>query len=89
MAVPPPDESVNVSVPPVIAPGYTFATITDKISSIVLSQRTPRGWFVGFAISFSLVMLLMYAIGYLLLVGVGIWGINIPVAWDLAIMNFV
>ena len=89
MAVPPPDESVNVSVPPVIAPGYTFATITDKISSIVLSQRTPRGWFLGFAISFSLVMLLMYAIGYLLLVGVGIWGINIPVAWGFAIVNFV
>ena len=84
-----PDESVNVSVPPVIAPGYTFATITDKISSIVLSQRTPRGWFIGFVISFSLVMLLMYAIGYLLLVGVGIWGINIPVAWGFAIVNFV
>jgi len=80
---------MNVSVPPVIATGYSFATITDKISSIVLTQRTPRGWFVGFAISFSLVMLLMYAIGYLLLVGVGIWGINIPVAWGFAIVNFV
>jgi len=89
MAVPPPDKSMNVSVPPVIAPGYSFATITDKISSIVLSQRTPRGWVVGFAISFSLVMLLMYAMGYLLLVGVGIWGINIPVAWGFAIVNFV
>jgi Ni/Fe-hydrogenase subunit HybB-like protein len=89
MSVPPPDESMNVSVPPVIATGYSFATITDKISSIVLTQRTPRGWFVGFAISFSLVMLLMYAIGYLLLVGVGIWGINIPVAWGFAIVNFV
>lgn len=89
MAVTPPEELGNASVTPVIAPGYTFATITDKISSIVLSQRTPRGWFVGFAISFSLVMLLMYAIGYLLLVGVGIWGINMPVAWGFAIVNFV
>ena len=34
-------------------------------------------------------MLLLYAIGYLLLKGVGIWGINIPVAWGFAIVNFV
>ena len=34
-------------------------------------------------------MLLLYAIGYLLIIGVGIWGINIPVAWGFAIVNFV
>ena len=75
--------------PPVIGPGYTFASITDKISSIVLTRRTPPGWFVGFGLSFALVMLLQYAIGYLLVTGVGIWGVNIPVAWGFAIVNFV
>ena len=75
--------------PPVIEPGYTFASITDKISSIVLTRRTPPGWFVGFGLSFALVMLLQYAIGYLLVTGVGIWGVNIPVAWGFAIVNFV
>ena len=34
-------------------------------------------------------MVLLYAIGYLLVEGVGIWGINIPVAWGFAIVNFV
>jgi molybdopterin-containing oxidoreductase family membrane subunit len=29
------------------------------------------------------------AIGYLLLIGVGIWGVNIPVGWGFAIVNFV
>ena len=32
---------------------------------------------------------MLYTIGYLLLKGVGIWGINIPVAWGFAIVNFV
>ncbi|MGE5261968.1 MAG: NrfD/PsrC family molybdoenzyme membrane anchor subunit [Acidobacteriota bacterium] len=73
---------------PVLAPGYTFGSITDKISSIVL-RGTPRGWYVGFAISFALVMVLFFAITYLLIKGIGIWGVNIPVAWGFAIVNFV
>ena len=40
---------------PVIEPGHTFASVTDKISAIVLTQRTPRFWYVGFGISFLLV----------------------------------
>jgi len=75
--------------PPVLAPGHTYASITDKISSIVLLQRTKRGWWFGFAVAFALFMVLNAAIGYLMLIGVGIWGINIPVAWGFAIVNFV
>ena len=73
----------------ILASGHTYASVTDKISAIVLTGRTPRGWLIGFGLSFALVMLLMYAIAYLLAVGVGIWGINIPVAWGFAIVNFV
>jgi molybdopterin-containing oxidoreductase family membrane subunit len=75
--------------PRLIKPGYTFATITDKISSIVLTHRTPRGWLIGFGISFSLMMILLYSIGYLFIKGIGIWGINIPVGWGFDIINFV
>src|SRR6266705_721959 len=83
-----PSSSVDAQ-PSVIGPGYTFASITDKISAIVLTTRTPRGWWVGFLCSFALVMMLFYAVSYLLAVGVGIWGVNIPVAWGFAIVNFV
>jgi molybdopterin-containing oxidoreductase family membrane subunit len=34
-------------------------------------------------------MMMLYGIAYLLAVGVGIWGINIPVGWGFAIVNFV
>ncbi len=75
--------------PPIIGPGQSYASVTDKISSIVLTQPTSRGWLFGFAVSFALLMLLMYAVAYLLVIGVGIWGIRIPVAWGFAIVNFV
>src|SRR5262249_30307348 len=34
-------------------------------------------------------LLLLYSITYLIVKGVGIWGINVPVAWGFAIINFV
>jgi Ni/Fe-hydrogenase subunit HybB-like protein len=74
---------------PVIEPGYTFGTVTDKISSIVLTRPTSNGWFLGFGVAFLLTMGLLYAIGFLFLKGVGIWGVNIPVGWGFAIVNFV
>src|SRR3984893_5585836 len=75
--------------PPVIAPGYTFGSVTDKIGSIVLTRKTPMGWWVGFLLAFALANVLMVSIAYLLVMGVGIWGVNIPVAWGFAIVNFV
>jgi Ni/Fe-hydrogenase subunit HybB-like protein len=74
---------------PLIGPGYTYATVSDKIGSIVLTKGTPRWWWVGFGIAFILVMVLLYAVTYLFAVGVGIWGVKIPIAWGFAIVNFV
>ena len=73
----------------IIEPGYTFGSITDKISSIVLTGRTPRFWYLGFGLSFILVLVLLYCIAALLTIGVGLFGIMIPVAWGFAIVNFV
>jgi len=77
------------TTPPVIAPGYTFSSVTDKISSIVLARRTPLGWYAGFGITFLLTMLLLVSLGYLVVKGIGIWGNNQPVAWAFDITNFV
>jgi molybdopterin-containing oxidoreductase family membrane subunit len=74
---------------PFLGPGHTYASVTDKISSIVLVEGTRKGWLAGFAIAFALLMLLNVAVVYLLYIGVGIWGINIPIAWGFAIVNFV
>jgi Ni/Fe-hydrogenase subunit HybB-like protein len=73
----------------IIGPGYTYATVTDKISSIVLTRKWSLNWLAGFALSFFLVMVLMISITYLFVKGIGIWGVNIPIAWGFAIVNFV
>jgi Ni/Fe-hydrogenase subunit HybB-like protein len=75
--------------PPVLTPGHTFSSITQKISSIVLTQVTPLGWFLAVGISGMFAAVLVYAIGFLFYQGVGIWGVNMPVAWGFAIVNFV
>src|SRR5206468_1576788 len=75
--------------PPVIGPGHTYASVTDQISSIVLTQKVGRRWMFGFVVTFALVMLLLTSVGYLLARGIGIWGNNIPVAWAFDIINFV
>jgi Ni/Fe-hydrogenase subunit HybB-like protein len=74
---------------PIIGPGHTLETVTDKISSIVLTRPTTPGWVFGFLVAFCLLMLLNVVITLLMVYGVGIWGINIPVAWAFAITNFV
>src|SRR5262249_21467691 len=73
----------------VIGPGHTFGSVTDKISSIVLTRKTPLFWTVGFAIGFLLTIVLFFSIGVLFFRGVGIWGVNSPVGWGFAIVNFV
>ena len=77
------------STHPVIDPGLTFASVTDKISSIVLKRRTSLAWFFGFAISFALFQLMLLAITNLVFVGIGLWGVNVPIAWGIDILNFV
>ena len=46
------DEPIQDERAPVIEPGYTLGSVTDKISSIVLTRPTSDGWFVGFGSRF-------------------------------------
>jgi molybdopterin-containing oxidoreductase family membrane subunit len=75
--------------PPVLGPGQTFDSVTDTITDIVLKRPIGMGWLLGLAIGMGLLAILGMAVTYLFLRGVGIWGIDIPVAWGFAIINFV
>src|SRR5215217_14652 len=76
-------------IPPVLAPGHTFATITDKITSIVLTRHTPIGWYLAFLLAVSISGILAVSLTYLVVEGIGIWGNNQPVGWAFEITNFV
>src|SRR5699024_5492649 len=63
------------------------ASITDRLTRIVFEVRAPWSWRIAFALCASLTVLFIYALQYLFTTGVGIFGLNIPVAWGLAIVN--
>jgi Ni/Fe-hydrogenase subunit HybB-like protein len=74
---------------PVVAPSVTMASLSEQVSGRVLMNPAPRWWWIGFGISFALFLLLLIQMAWLFIKGVGIWGINIPVAWGLAISEYV
>ncbi|MBI3472258.1 MAG: polysulfide reductase NrfD [Candidatus Solibacter usitatus] len=72
-----------------VGPGHSFATVTDKISSIVLTRKTTLGFLGAFTVAFGLAMMLFYTLAYVVVVGVGAFGVNVPVGWGFDIINFV
>src|SRR5574337_446372 len=80
---------IGAEPPSVMAPGLTYAGISDQLSGIVLAPAAPRRWMVGFGIALAVTMMLLYALGYLVVRGIGIWGENEPVGWAFDITNFV
>jgi molybdopterin-containing oxidoreductase family membrane subunit len=83
--IPDPGDKAN------IAPGFTYGSVTDKIAGVVYLpwKKSPKKWLTGVFISFCFVNLLMLCVFELFVKGTGIWGINIPVGWGFAIINFV
>jgi Ni/Fe-hydrogenase subunit HybB-like protein len=74
---------------PLIEPGHTMGSITDKIAGVVIGGRTPLTWFLVVSVGFMIMGMLGMAVTWLLIKGTGIWGVNIPVGWGFAIINFV
>jgi Ni/Fe-hydrogenase subunit HybB-like protein len=71
-----------------LAPGHSYASVTKDISGVVLTKTRP-GWVIGFVIAFLLFLGLNFGVSLLFAIGVGEFGINIPVGWAFAITNFV
>jgi len=82
------DESA-LAATPVLAGRYTDASITDKIADIVLVRPAHWAWIAGALVSGALAILFLVAVSWLFVEGVGIWGVDQPVAWAFAITNFV
>ena len=77
------------STEPLLDASHTYASVTEKIGSIVLTRKTPVFWLLGASVAFALVLVLLISLTVLLVKGVGVWGINIPIGWGFAIVNFV
>jgi len=75
----------------VIARGQSYGAIDDVVDSPVLAGplRTPRWWWIGFGIAMSFLAMYLVSVVVLIVVGTGVWGNNVPVAWGMPIINFV
>jgi Ni/Fe-hydrogenase subunit HybB-like protein len=73
----------------VLRAGWGYASVSDKIAGIVLAGRFGWKWWSAFLFTFAGVLVFFGATAWLFAKGVGIWGVNIPVAWGFAIGNFV
>ncbi len=73
---------------PRITGNPSFSDITGQISQIA-ERKTPRAWFMAFGLASLVALVFFLLIGYLIFAGIGVWGLNIPVAWGWAIINFV
>ncbi len=73
---------------PLLGGKQTFSSLTEKISGIT-ERKTPPVWFLAFGAAFSMFLVLLGSIGFLFWEGIGIWGVNNPVGWGWAIINFV
>ena len=79
----------GIKVGPIIGPKENLTTVTDTLAGIVLRRKVEVSWIGGLFIAFCLLMVLLMSMTWLFMKGVGIWGINMPVAWGFAIVNFV
>ena len=73
----------------IIAPGYTFGTITDQIASVVLTKKTPYVVMGTFAVAMGLLLMFLLAVALLFTKGLGVWGLRGPTMWAWDITNFV
>lgn len=76
-------------IAPLIEPGHDYESISAVVSDIPLNRPNPKVWYVAMAVALGLVSVFGVSVAYLLLRGVGIWGLNVPIAWGFAIVNLV
>ncbi len=72
-----------------VGPGETPASVTDHIAALALRERAQLWWWIAFLPSVGLFGLGVIGVAWLFYAGVGVWGIDWPVAWGYAIINYV
>jgi len=73
---------------PLVQGGLDFKGVTDVVAGPV-ERKAPKWWFIALIGSISLMLMFKSLLAYLFWEGLGVWGLNNPVAWGFAIVNFV
>jgi len=81
-------KTTYIPEPELVQGNHTFGSITSLVGDIV-ETPAPRWWYIAFAVSNLLLGLLLGMLAYLIWEGTGVWGLQNPVGWGWAIVNFV
>ena len=73
---------------PLVTNHRTYSWVSNKVCGIV-EGKTPLWWWISFVICAILGTATPILIAYQVSTGVGVWGLNHPVAWAWDITNFV
>ena len=82
------NQAKSVFPPPLVAGNHTFSSVTETVCKVVESKPNLN-WLLAFVFASSVMAILLGSIAYLFWEGTGIWGLNNPVGWGWAIVNFV
>ena len=74
---------------PVVLPGPTIGSMSEQICAIALRDRAFLWWWIAMIPASLFSAVLVAAILWLLYAGIGIWGVDWPVVWGFAIINYV
>jgi Ni/Fe-hydrogenase subunit HybB-like protein len=77
------------AIEPVVLPGSNNPDMTDHVTGLALRDKAFVWWWIAVAPVAGLTAVLIGSVLYLFYAGVGIWGIDWPVAWGFAIINYV
>ena len=83
-----PDPPAELERKPLVENLHSFGWISDRIAGVA-EGKTPTWWWAAFLPSVGLMLMCFMMIGYLISTGVGVWGVNHPIGWGWAIINFV
>jgi molybdopterin-containing oxidoreductase family membrane subunit len=62
--------------------------VTSTVAEVPLSRRFGRIWWIALLASGALVLLLGYTLVSVTILGVGVWGVNIPFVWGFDLINY-
>jgi len=74
---------------PLVLGDHDFDSVTSTVCDVVERPKAPRAWYIAISISSSFAGLFFVLLAYLFGVGIGVWGVQNPVGWGFAIVNFV
>ncbi len=78
----------ELQAPALTAGLVTSGSLDDQVLKFP-AKKPPLAWYVGFAITSSIMTLGLALIGYTIATGIGVWGNTNPVFWAFDIINFV